>query len=307
MRKMEDLNEAVFKATLESIHSILAPDSLLVSYKKPIPEDQKEAAISLAKSLLPGDIIMTQTPGRAYTSLRTMAYSYFDHVAVLVDSETCLQVGPPRVRLIPSYHFLLFSRKPFVLRVKDNIRAQFLENIRSLNNQKYESTKALTTWLYLVLYERFRITLKVPSEDRRICTDSILSALPNIQEIREKYSDCLDFGKIGSHSLNDFLVLEQKGVLDVVKLPFPFNLSDSSIKKDSYAAVARKMAKKQGIEHTVLNIRDAASVAKFAWSLKKTKYRRVYGLLCAIALYMRKMEVPGNELFQILSLVWPKL
>lgn len=145
--------------------------------------------------------------------------------------------------------------------------------------------------------------MKVPNEDRLICSDSILNALPDIELIRERYADYLDYTRIGSYSLNDFLILEQKGVFQVVKLPFPFNMTSVVSQKDSYASLTRRLTKSNAIDNAVINIRDAASLARFAFTLKQKKFRRLYTSLCMLALYMKKMDVPGNEFFQILSLV----
>ena len=59
----------------------------------------------------------------------------------------------------------------------------------------------------LFLNERVHLSIKFPDDfpDRIICTNGILGCLPNIDQLRKTYDKFLDFEKIGSHSLNDFL------------------------------------------------------------------------------------------------------
>ena len=80
-----------------------------------------------------------------YEVLRIMTNSYFDHVGVIIDNESCLQIGPPHAQLTPSYYFLVMNRKPLILRPPKSIKDQFLKNSRLLVGKKYNYKKAAST------------------------------------------------------------------------------------------------------------------------------------------------------------------
>ena len=218
-----------------------------------------------------------------------MANSYFDHVGILLDKEHCLQIGPPITQIIPSYFFLVMNRKPFVLRLPPDIKNEFLQNARNLLGKSYNYGKAMNT-----------------NPDRLICTDGVFSAHPHINELRKKYNNTLDYDKIGSHSLNDFLVLAEKGEFLVVKLPFPLN-SIAMHEGKNYCIIARKLLQKESLFSSIVNLNNIISTGRLWASTKKKRYRNAYRLMFAIAQAMKMMRIQGVELFQLISFVWPRL
>ena len=237
-----------------------------------------------------------------------MANSYFDHVGILLDKEHCLQIGPPITQIIPSYFFLVMNRKPFVLRLPPDIKNEFLQNARNLLGKSYNYGKAMNTWISLVFYEKMNLPLRFndTNPDRLICTDGVFSAHPHINELRKKYNNTLDYDKIGSHSLNDFLVLAEKGEFLVVKLPFPLN-SIAMHEGKNYCIIARKLLQKESLFSSIVNLNNIISTGRLWASTKKKRYINAYRLMFAIAQAMKMMRIQGVELFQLISFVWPRL
>ena len=237
-----------------------------------------------------------------------MTNSYFDHVGILLDKEFCLQIGPPHAQEIPAYYFLTMSRKPLVLRLPQELKEKFLQNARGLLDRGYNYFKALHTWGSLVLYEKAGVALRIQDKhpERIICSDAILEAHPRIQEIRKKFGIHLDYSRIGSHSLNDYLVLAERGEFEVVKLPFPMN-SIGSTEGKNYSVVARRILQKESLFSSIVNLNNIIVTGRLLSSTKKRKFRNAYRLVFAVAQAMKMMRINGVELFQIISFVWPRI
>lgn len=240
--------------------------------------------------------------------LRSLANSYFDHVAVVLDKESCLQVGPPISQLIPTYYFLVMNRKPLVLRVKKEVKDQFLRNLSLLIDKPYNYMRAASVWLSSVLSERLKLVCKFPLEktDKLICTDAILGALPSIDVLRKKYAKELDYDKIGSHTLNDFLALADLAEFEIVKLPYPFNMITTSETRN-YRATAKRILQKESLFSSIINLNNVIQTSQILSSTKEKRYRNAYRLVFAVAQAMKMMRIKGVELFHILSFVWPKI
>jgi len=229
---------------------------------------------------------------------------YFDHVAVLVDQDFCLQVGPPKARLIESYLFLTFNRKPFILRPDPAYKEEFLRNVKNLEGVKYNFLKALMLWASISVYEKSGVamSLEALSGDKVICTDSILGCLPNIAEIRSKLSS-LDFSRFGSHSLNDFLKLCDNGYLTQVSLPFPYTFLKKA--KGSYYTATRNALKKDYLVQTFLALKDLNTIYKWVKLLGR-KRLRVYVIAFNLLMQVVQRMDKTNQ-FQLLSSLLPKL
>ena len=122
-----------------------------MSSRQEPPGPERRAARELAATLEPGDIILvcvtqTETPGIAYSALRELAGSYFDHVSVFLNKDQTLHIGRPRVQVLPSYTFLTERRKPFVLRLREDLRGEFLEAVKDLESREFSTTKAWYLW-----------------------------------------------------------------------------------------------------------------------------------------------------------------
>ena len=183
-----------------------------------------------------------------------------------------------------------------------------MNNARLLLDKSYNYCKALHTWLSLVVYEKFNIPMKFEDThpDRVICTDAILGALPHIKELRKKMGSLLDYDKVGSHSLNDFLTLAEKGELEVVRLPYPCN-EISSQEEKLYKAHAKKLVSKESIFSSIVNLNNILQTGRILSSTKKKRYKNAYRLVFAVASVLKMLRIKGVELFHILSFAWPRL
>jgi hypothetical protein len=219
-----------------------------------------------------------------------------------------LHVGPPRAQLISTHYFLIMNRKPLVLRLPSPIRSQFLENAKSLLGKDYNFRKVLNSWISVVLLERANFSMKIPDPDpnKVICTDAILGSHPNIEGIRKKFESYLDYTKTGSHSINDFLTLAERGEMEIVKLPFPLNTITSQEGKD-YKLIVRRLQKKESVFSSIINLNNFLQTKKLMSSIKKKRYRNAYRLVVAAAQIMKMMKIKGVEAFHILSFLWPRL
>lgn len=237
-----------------------------------------------------------------------MGNSYYDHVGVLLDNENCLQIGPPSAKETPAYYFLIMNRKPLVLRLPQELRHEFLQNSRDLLEKNYDYMKALATWTSLVMHEKTGIVVKVLEKhpEKVICTDGVLGAHPHIKEIRKKYGGHLDYASIGAHSLNDYLLLAEKGEFEIVKLPFPMS-SIVTQEGKNYTAMAKKLLQKDSVFSSIVNLNNVIVTARLLTSTKRRKFRNAYRLMFAMAQVMKMMRMKGVEIFQILSFVWPRL
>jgi hypothetical protein len=299
---------------VEVVNRVVAPESLAIAKKLKINEEEKEFASQIASSLLPGDIILvkiiqTQTPmSPSYEVLRSMACSYFDHVAVLLEDKTCLQIGPPKVQEMPAYYFLVMSRKPLVLRLKPSSRQAFLNNLTRMIGKHYNYLKAVNTWISLFFLEKLKIPLKVKNDDSEspICSDGILASHPEIEHLLRKYSSSLDYSKIGAFSINDFLFLAEKQEFEVIKLPYPFS-GISSSEDQKYLFKAKRLLQQESIFSSIVNASNLIQTGRLLGSIKKKKYRKAYRLVFILAQLMKVARIRGVEAFHILSFFWPRL
>ena len=207
-----------------------------------------------------------------------------------------------------AYYFLVMTRKPLVLRPDPSIVPQFLENLQRQIGKQYNYLKAIQTWVGLFFLEKLRIPVKVlnSNRDSQICSDGIMNCHPNCEEFIRKYSNSLDYLKIGVFSLNDFLFLAEKGEFSVVKLPYPFKgVSGAEDKK--FLMLARKLLQEDSIFTSIVNANNLIQTGRLLTSIKKKKFRNAYRLAFIAAQAMKVARVPGVEAFHILSFFWPRI
>lgn len=110
--------QGIFNSLLDAILALVAPQSLsgsavLQRATQAAKFQELDARISQVQA---GDIILTRTPGTFYGCFRKMAGQTYDHLAIVMDSQQFLHVGPPRIRLLPVPLLLSDARSPLIVR-----------------------------------------------------------------------------------------------------------------------------------------------------------------------------------------------
>jgi len=283
---------------------VFAPENLSVSTEKLLTPEEKSASLNVCNLLQPGDIILTCTPGKAYETLRLLSNSAYDHVAVVLDSTHCLQVGPPAARLTLTYLFTAFKRKPCVLRPRLTRQSneKFIEALSLLVGRPYDYTKTLKIWTKLFIHKFTGVVLANPQlkpSHRIICTEAVTESLPGGRAALQTFKQDLDFGKFKIPSVNDFLVLASHGIFDVVRLPFPYHPMEGA--EDNILTYRLKV-----ISH-IRELHELVSTVRDGIDMRAKKYKKLYFLLWASAYALKSESLPSHQLFSLISRVWPKL
>lgn len=233
--------------------------------------------------------------------------SYFDHVAVFINKDCALQVGPPQVREIAPHLFLALGRKPYVIRLAEDSKQQFLENLHGLSGKKYSYKRALLLWSSIVLYEKTRAVVRVDyvGGDRLICTDALLGCVPGIQDIRKLHGRELDYTLFGAHSINDFLTLLDKGVFREVTLPYPFSLLRPNHKK--FSDFARKTMIRASAQQTAASLGALAKLLALIRTFKTKRYWKAYILVLGLTAYLKDRRMLSAHIFGAAPSFWPRL
>jgi hypothetical protein len=220
------------------VTQILAPSSLSLQIGVSI-KDPKEQSV-----LLPGDIVLLQTPGLAYKSFREATGNLYDHVLVaLTRSDQCLHVSPPQARRVRTRQILTFDRQPRIFRPKLSLdeRLQFAKECENFLGKDYDLPRMYSTIIRSIAEKQLKIgrflpKLTVPTANTTsswLCSDAIMVALlkssPTIRKACEAplLSTQLDFFRTGTASINDFLVLMDHDLLEEIFVIVPPNSSKS--------------------------------------------------------------------------------
>ena len=222
--------------TSKFLISLLSPDSLAFNDDANKRYSIKEFTESqaLKPDLLPGDLILIQTPGTVYKSIRKVLDSCYDHMAVLLDKDTVLHISPPIIRKISSNIFLMKKRNPIIIRpnLTTKQREEFVKNVENTLGYKYDYGMLFTLLgkkLYheisknfssnqdpLVIFQKELASFdqKFKSQPSHICTDLIFTKLkeisPEINELIRNNQGHLSYAYLGGYSPDDLLFLSEK-------------------------------------------------------------------------------------------------
>jgi hypothetical protein len=273
---------------------------------------EQEAAFLASSYIRPGDLILvtstqTQTPGKTYRVLRACADSLFDHVAVVMDSSYCLQVGPPKARLVPLHCFLSIKRFPFIIR-PNLTQAQieeYLHNLKKLIDMPYNFYRGMLVWACTSLYSRFNVITRADKagDDNPVCTEAILESLPHWSAIRESHGIYMIYSKIGSFSMNDLIMLVDRGVFAHVPLPFPFNNLQAN---SDYITAATEITRRDAVMLGIDMVKDASFFIQMIKMFRRNRLKKMYIALYTLSKYLDRAKLPGSQLFYGLSFLWPK-
>lgn len=209
--------------------------------------------IQLKQALKPGDLLIVRTPGQFYRLFRLFTGHKFDHLAIVMNNNEFLHVGPPDIRLLPIELLLQPNRKTIVLRpkLKQNELNQLLLTLNNLIGQKYDSIKVYSFIAKLAIQKFItgknkQFLIKHPaikdslilsntlnnknnynnSNDIHsfICTDAILSRLMGVSEefrCTVESLNYLDYSLLKSWSINDVynLAILKPNLLKQINLP----------------------------------------------------------------------------------------
>ncbi len=174
---------------------------------------QSSGNTDLYHKLMPGDILLTQTSGFAFSLWRRLSCTMYDHSAVVLENNDTLNIVYPITKKLPASHFFRFGKTLFVLRPMWRSKKQctdFIHSMERLEGTPYNSLRSIFNILNMVVYYRFgfRIPLRVPeiTNKRWVCTDGILIHLQNIVPEFSKINELdLDLYRFGFTSPNDFI------------------------------------------------------------------------------------------------------
>ena len=301
---------------IQLLARLLTPESAILAGSERLRTEEVEAINQAAKVLRPGDIILTQTPGNVYETLRTFAGHDYDHAvrhmqSVVIDTGKCLHIGPPAVRIVPLSHFLSLKRKPVVLRPKLSPSAtqEYLRNLTHLIGRPYDYMKVVLFWAARSVYERIGTVLPVRQQttNKVICSEAIVECIPNAKTVLNRYKQDLDYGKLNAVSISDLLVLYEKGEMTLVRLPLPY--STYPILTPSLTSLLTRFARRQLFNLAL--VRAGWSVAKFMETLKGKRYKVIILAIWLLQRYALLMNVPYfsrlSPFFTGLYRLWPKL
>jgi len=187
-------------------------------------------------ALQPGDLIFTRTPGLLYSSLRSLASSKYDHLALVLNKKEVLHIGPSKVRVLSIYVLVEPARKPLVLRpnLTDSQREKFLQNSRELLGQKYDVFRAYSLAIRLFLHHYMNVTLPmgVPEETPIICSDQIFNLLKTVfPDFKSKVADGTDFRILNGVSVENFLRLHRTNKALFKAIDLPIKRTPDALKK----------------------------------------------------------------------------
>ncbi len=61
---------------------------------------------------------MIRTPSKIYEAIRKVGDYKYDHIAVVLDKESCLHIAFPYAKKVPTILFAHKSKQPFIIRPK---------------------------------------------------------------------------------------------------------------------------------------------------------------------------------------------
>ncbi|HEY8212072.1 MAG TPA: hypothetical protein VIG99_31535 [Myxococcaceae bacterium] len=163
---------------------------------------------------LPGDVLLVQTPRKAYGVGRRLMGSPYDHVSVVVRGEMTLNIVRPKVVRTPLSRMLQARRRPVLLRPawpSDQARDRFVDALEALADAPYDPWRGVSMVLRLAVRRALGVHLPMDPPrmegPRYICTDTTLlglsAALPDFEEALRTLP--LDYRALRSASTNDFL------------------------------------------------------------------------------------------------------
>jgi len=174
----------------------------------------------LKSKLLPGDLVLTQTPGPIHATIRKVAHWRYDHLALIIDDENMLHIAPPHIRLLSSNVLLMKKRNPLVLRVniskeeRERIRTQLLKDV----GERYDYSTALGLSVRVAALKMFEFGKKEKKEildesKRYICSDLIaytfMELSPSFKNVCKRNFKKLDISNYQSFSPDDFWRLSE--------------------------------------------------------------------------------------------------
>ena len=311
--------------------SLLSPDSLAFN-----DDDNKRYSIreymeseALKPNLLPGDLILIQTPGTVYKSIRKVMDTCYDHMAVLLDKDTVLHISPPVIRKISSNVFLMKKRNPIIIRpnLTANQREEFVKNVENTLGYKYDYGTLFSLMgkkLYHQISKNFNSNhdpLKIFQRDfafidknlkssppSHICTDLLFTKLkeisPEINEHIKNNHNYLNYSYLGGYSPDDLLLLSEKNPIllkaincyptDPIRVTSP--LQSLEMRKNEDIAVDENASSGINLKKIISVIDKMMFLSNFKENLKE--YRKGFSLMG------KKTFKKKREMMQGLKLVY---
>lgn len=171
--------QRIFHSLLDALLALVAPQSLSGStVLKRATQAAKFQRLEVRTSQVQaGDIILTRTPGAFYEFCRRRAGQAYDHLAIVMNANEFLHVGPPRIRLLPVPLLLNEARNPLVVRpdLNELQRTQLLLELSSMVGAPYDVARVykftLALWMCSVdKQHRFSPTfLSLNTESPNLC------------------------------------------------------------------------------------------------------------------------------------------
>ena len=161
-------------------------------------------------------------------------------------------------------------------------------------------------WSNIVIYEKTGVAVRTEGVGGQnvICTDSILGSIPQIHSFIDGFRDELDFFRFGSFSINDFLLLMQKGLFTEVELPFPYSLSNQQ--KD-LPNNAKALMKKQALRDLAHMFAGWSALIQQLLARKPRHKLQTKLLMVALSLYLDAKQLPFAPALQAVRYLTPRL
>jgi len=246
------VNQLAF-SIVKQLALAVAPDNMafLNDSKKYTIQEFKESQ-ELKKLVEPGDIVITRTPGPLHASIRKIYNMIYDHLAIIIDSESILHIAPPKVRLLSSNVLLMKKRHPLILRmnIPKEEKTLLISELLKCVGDDYNYIRVMklsgSVLLYKVIGQEPNFHKKILEKNLKnkqtICSDLIvyasMDASPIVRKFIEKSFKSLVVSKYGSFSPDDFKVLSElsgtflKKIYETPLTPLVENESKLSIYSD---------------------------------------------------------------------------
>lgn len=174
----------------------------------------------LREKLIPGDLVLTQTPGPIHATIRNLAHSRYDHLAIIIDDENMLHVAPPYIRLLSSNILLMKKRNPLVIRVNmtSEERSNMIKVLLKSIGERYDYARVLGLSVRVFASKMLNMGKKeeksaLDQTKFNICSDLIayimMEASPKFRSVVKRHFKELDVSHYESFFPDDFWKLAE--------------------------------------------------------------------------------------------------